>query len=108
MAPVPNRFCRMLFVLSAVFSWTAAPACLVPARTVKAADEKAGIDSAKVAAARAHAVEFLRTTQRDDGSWTTENAPGISGLVTWSLLRGGVSASDPMVAKALQHLATFV
>src|SRR5262245_24221935 len=60
-----------------------------------AAAARSGIDAAKIAAARRQAIEFLRTTQADDGSWTP-TAPGVSGLVTLSLLRGGVGTADPM------------
>lgn len=75
-----------------------------------AADDKpaSAADSAKVAAARREAIEFLRTTQADDGSWTSATAPGVSGLITAALLKSGVSPADPMLEKALQHLASFV
>lgn len=59
-------------------------------------------------AAKKKGVEFLRTTQQDDGSWTTANTPGITGLVATSLLKSGVPASDPMVAKALNFLEKLV
>jgi squalene-hopene/tetraprenyl-beta-curcumene cyclase len=84
------------------------PACLLPISVGSAAEERSGIDQAQIAEARARAVDFLRTTQRDDGSWTADNAPGISGLVTWGLLRGEVKPGDPMVDKALKYLGTFV
>src|SRR5262245_7796722 len=67
-----------------------------------------GVNAAKLKAARAHAIDFLRTTQADDGSWTTNQSPGISGLVTTALLRSGVPADDPMIEKALKHLAGFI
>jgi squalene-hopene/tetraprenyl-beta-curcumene cyclase len=66
------------------------------------------VDRAKVDAARSDAVDFLRTTQSDDGSWTSPTAPGISGLVTTALLKSGVAPADPTIAKALKHLTTFV
>ena len=53
-------------------------------------------------------IEFLRASQADDGSWTTPMAPGISGLITTSLLRSGLPADDPTVAKALKNLESFV
>jgi squalene-hopene/tetraprenyl-beta-curcumene cyclase len=66
------------------------------------------IDRAKVDAARREATEFLRITQLDDGAWTSPTAPGVSGLITWALLKSGVGPRDPMLEKALKHLATFV
>jgi squalene-hopene/tetraprenyl-beta-curcumene cyclase len=108
MSPVRFRFNLWLGLVCAILSFAPGPACLLPIATGSAAEEKSGIDQARVAAARARAIEFLRTTQREDGSWTVDNAPGISGLVTWGLLRGGVKPGDPMVEKALKYLATFV
>jgi squalene-hopene/tetraprenyl-beta-curcumene cyclase len=63
---------------------------------------------AKIADSRAAAIEFLRTTQADDGSWTSPTAPGITGLVTTALLKSGVPPTDPMAEKALKHLSTFI
>ncbi|MFO1023401.1 MAG: prenyltransferase/squalene oxidase repeat-containing protein [Planctomycetales bacterium] len=58
---------------------------------------------------KAHkAVEFLRTTQQDDGCWTAANNPGLTGLVVTSLLKSGVPASDPMVVRALNFLEKLV
>src|SRR5690606_25982905 len=37
-------------------------------------------DADAVAEARAKALNFLRTSQADDGSFTTNSAPGITGL----------------------------
>ena len=73
----------------------------------------AGLISAASAAAAeddmtARAVEFLRTTQADDGSWTSPEQPGISALVVASLLKSDVGVDDPMVAKGLEHLETFI
>eukprot|EP00913_Durusdinium_trenchii_P028327 g26555.t1 len=43
-----------------------------------------------------------------DGSWTTPNAVGINALIATALLKSGVPADDPAVAKVLKHLKTFV
>ncbi|HEY3968417.1 MAG TPA: prenyltransferase/squalene oxidase repeat-containing protein [Planctomycetaceae bacterium] len=72
------------------------------------ATEGAAGDSTKIAAARERAIEFLRTTQSADGSWTTNQTPGISGLVIAGLLDNGVKVGDPMLQKALKNLASFV
>ncbi len=61
-----------------------------------------------LAKSRLRATNFLKTQQAADGSWTSPEAPGISGLVTFSLLQGGVPANDPVVEKALKHLQSFV
>ncbi len=56
----------------------------------------------------AKGVQFLKTTQSDDGSWTSATAPGITALCTIGLLKNGVDASDPNVTKALKHLESYV
>lgn len=70
--------------------------------------QKLGPDAKAVAAAKQRALEFLRTAQADDGSWTSPTAPGISGLVTYAMLRSGAKVDDPAIAKALKHLEGFV
>lgn len=56
---------------------------------------------------RENAIRFLKLTQNADGSWTKPDMLGITGLVTTSLLRSGVPAEDPLVAKPLQHLLSY-
>lgn len=67
-----------------------------------------GPDAAALKAAREKGVAFLKVSQSEDGSWTSSEAPGITGLVTFGLLAGGASNNDPTVVKALQHLESFV
>jgi len=90
---------QKLAVLSIVF---------VCGSLARGADEKLGPDPARVKDAQAKAIQFLKTTQSDDGSWTVSNSPGISGLVSYSLLRSGVGREDAVVGTALKHLETFV
>lgn len=108
MQPVSSRATSILFGLAVIALFSTGPAMLVGVATGNAADEKAGINPAKVAQARQQGVEFLRTTQADDGSWTSATAPGVSGLITTALLKSGVSPADPMMERALRHLATFI
>jgi squalene-hopene/tetraprenyl-beta-curcumene cyclase len=64
--------------------------------------------AADLAAVRTKAVNYLRTSQADDGSWTSPKAMGISGLVTVALLDSGVSPDDPTMARALKNLESFI
>lgn len=80
----------------------------LPGVAMAADKAAAGADPAVVQKARDKAVNFLKTTQADDGSWTTATNPGITGLVTTALLRSGARSNDPVVAKALQHLSGFI
>ena len=51
-----------------------------------------------------NAIQFLEVTQAADGSWTSPDAVGITGLVTTSLLMSGKSAEDPLVKKGLDFI----
>ncbi len=68
----------------------------------------AGPDAADVAAARTKGVDFLKTTQNDDGSWTSKDLVGVSAAVTAGLLDAGVRPDDAAVAKALKFLEGYV
>ena len=50
------------------------------------------------------AIQFLEVTQAADGSWTSPDAVGITGLVTTSLLMSGKSAEDPLARKGLDFI----
>jgi len=52
-------------------------------------------------------VTFLRTMQNEDGSFSPDLGPGITSLVTTSLLRSGVPEGDPVIGKALQYIEKF-
>ncbi len=67
-----------------------------------------GPDAGQLANSRLRGANFLKTTQAADGSWTSPESPGISGLVTFSMLQSGIPAKDPVVEKALKHLETFI
>lgn len=73
-----------------------------------AAEVAVGPDAAQLKDARQQAVAFLKASQRDDGSWTAADAPGVTGLVTFGMLSGGLPADDPTIVKALQHLASYI
>ncbi len=68
---------------------------------------ESGPDAKALAAAQTKGINFLKTAQAADGSWTSPEAPGVSGLVAYSLLLSGVSPDDPHMQKALKHLESF-
>ncbi len=78
------------------------------AGSITAAERADGPDPAAMKAARQRAIDFLKTTQADDGSWTAPTSPGISGLITAGMLRAGAKVDDPSMQKALKHLTSFV
>ena len=53
-------------------------------------------------------IEFIKSVQREDGTFTEFPAPGINTLVTTALLRHGISKKDPMVKKALANVTKHI
>lgn len=54
------------------------------------------------------AVAYLKGAQAPDGSFSAQAGPGVTALITTSLMRSGKTPSDPMIANALKYLQTFV
>jgi len=55
------------------------------------------------------AIKYLGNQgQAEDGSFSKQAGPGVTALVTTALLRHGRSARDPLVAKSLKYLESFV
>jgi squalene-hopene/tetraprenyl-beta-curcumene cyclase len=50
------------------------------------------------------AIAFLRSAQSEDGSYSSQAGPGITGLVAAGLLAVGLPAEDPMVNRSLEYL----
>ena len=78
-----------LFVLAVVMSLVARP--------IVAAEPEVKTLVAK-------GVQFLRTSQAEDGSFSKEAGPGVTALVTASLLRSDLPSSDPTVSRALEYV----
>lgn len=70
--------------------------------------QAAGPDLAAVKEAQAKGREYLAAAQAADGSWTTAQSPGISGLVMLALLKSGASADDPVIERAAKFLLKFL
>jgi squalene-hopene/tetraprenyl-beta-curcumene cyclase len=51
---------------------------------------------------------YLEKTQASDGSWTAAAGPGITALIATAILRQGRSPDDPLSAKSLKYLESFV
>ena len=83
-------------------------ATTILAPSAVAAKKTVGPDKAELKKLRTGGLNFLRTTQSDDGSWTTSKAVGITGLITAAALESGVPPSDKMVAKSLKFLEKFI
>ncbi len=67
-----------------------------------------GPDPQKLSITIQKAVNFLATSQDEDGAFTKPAGMGITALATTALLRSGRSPNDPVVAKALTCLQGYV
>ena len=68
-----------------------------------------GADAKEVQAVLDKAVAFLKNRQAADGSFSAKSTgPGVTALVVAGMLRNGVAADDPMVAKAMAYLEKSV
>ncbi|MEQ8849321.1 prenyltransferase/squalene oxidase repeat-containing protein [Botrimarina sp.] len=54
------------------------------------------------------AVGYLKTSQTDEGAFSPQLGPAITGLVATGLLRHGRSMSDPLVSDAVDYVLGFV
>ena len=82
-------------------------AALAANRFAFAADEF-GPDPKLLKSLREKAVNFLKTTQSDDGSWTSKTQPGITAMVCFGLESAGVKGDDATFQKGLQHLLSYL
>jgi len=64
-------------------------------------------DAKAIDAARQKGVNFLKTVQNDDGSWTSRALVGVTGAITVGLLDAGLTVEDEAVAKALKYLEGY-
>ncbi len=69
--------------------------------------ETVGPDAKMLKSMSEKAVDFLRTNQSDDGSWTTKNQPGVTAMVCMGLESAGVKGDDPVLRKGLKYLLSF-
>jgi squalene-hopene/tetraprenyl-beta-curcumene cyclase len=94
------RFGRLLLIPRAVV-------CLALASATAIADDDATADAYQQAVQKG--IEYLSTTgQAADGSFNASAGPGITAIVTTAVLRNGRGADDPLVARGLKYLESFV
>jgi squalene-hopene/tetraprenyl-beta-curcumene cyclase len=63
---------------------------------------------ADVSATVERGLDFLRTSQAEDGTFSAQAGPGLTALAVTAAIRNGVPVDDPMVAKGLKALEGFV
>jgi squalene-hopene/tetraprenyl-beta-curcumene cyclase len=73
-----------------------------------AAEKTFGPDAKKLAEVRQRAINYLKTSQSDDGTWTSATSSGVTALAVTGLIDSGVPLNDPTLAKGLRALEKFV
>ena len=82
---------------------------LAPAGKSSAAEPANGPSRASYQQTLTEAVNYLRTQgQAEDGSFSSQTGPAVTALVATGLIRNGFSPNDPLVAKALDFVESFV
>src|SRR5438046_1736681 len=55
------------------------------------------------------AIQYLKSSQAQDGSWSREKSPGVTGIVLSGLLSTGrVGSEDPVAEHALQYIESLI
>ncbi len=81
----------------------------ITVRTAAAAlSLRPAVDTKAYETAVQRAIEFLRTSQAANGSYSASIGPGVTAIVAASILRNGRSADDPLVALSLKYLQGYV
>lgn len=72
------------------------------------AADKVGPDAKLLKSLREKGVNFLKTTQSEDGSWTSATQPGITAMACFGLVSAGVKTDDVTLQKGLKHLLGYL
>jgi squalene-hopene/tetraprenyl-beta-curcumene cyclase len=94
-----------------VLRWTGIAAALVLAGMLCVLDRGAAAEGDAAAWDRMvdKAVGYLKSTQADDGTWSRDRSPGVTGIVLTGLLQSGkVTSNDPAAEKALRYIESLV
>ena len=102
-----NRFFRLLLVVFVSFALGTNSSSVFAGDQSQATTTQPSLKQ-QLEICRERGIAFLKASQSPDGSWTARSAPGITAVVTVSLLANGLSPDDPTVAKALQHLMSHI
>src|SRR5438552_2477900 len=55
------------------------------------------------------AIKFVESTQDENGGWSTDKSPGVTGVVLTGLLKTGrITAKDPIAERALKYIEGLV
>lgn len=95
-----------VFLVAAVVSSSIAQAAPLTASD-PTEDESNQSSAAEIGPMVARAVAYLETSRNEEGAFSPQLGPAVSGLVATGLLRHGRSINDPLVADAVEYVAGF-
>lgn len=84
-------------------------AAMIASGSAAFSQQPSGVTAGQVNEAIARGVRFLKSEQREDGTWEERPlyAGGLTPLATLALLQSGCDVTDEAVAKALRRLRSF-
>jgi squalene-hopene/tetraprenyl-beta-curcumene cyclase len=86
-----------------------AASLMVDRGTAAPAKKKIGPGAREWDRVTSKAINYLKSSQGDDGSWSETKSPGVTGIVLTGLLHTGkVSANDPVAEKALKYIESLI
>ncbi len=68
---------------------------------------RVGPDAKMLQQMRQRGIEYLRTHQNKDGSWSTPKVLGFTALAATALIENGISPDDPIIVRAIDYLLQF-
>jgi len=78
------------------------------APTVAFAKKAEKVDAKKFQKIVSAGIEYLKSSQKDNGDYSPETGIGVTALATTGILRHGRTPSDPVVAKSLKYLEDHI
>lgn len=88
----------------AFFVFSSFAACILASTSAVQAKTDAELHNKTVT----RGIQFLVTQQAENGAFNEELGPGITSLATTALVRHGKTLNDPIIAKAVDHIETFI
>ncbi len=72
-----------------------------------AAEPRVGPDAGMLKQMRQRGIDYLRTHQNENGSWSSPKVLGFTALAATALIENGISPDDPMIVRSIDYLLQF-
>ena len=87
----------------------AAPKALPGAElAAQESEAPAAVDRLKYESTVRKALDYLRSSQAEDGSWSKQLSPAVTAMGATAMMQHGVPPTDPVVARAIGYVKQFV